>query len=68
MNGNSVIANYSYDNVDLHGSSNELEDNDDTVTPKELVIKFEGTMNRIKVQSTDTGLKVCGLIASVIAI
>lgn len=41
--------------------SDDLEDydNDDATTTRELVIKLEGTTNKIKVQSTDVGLQVC---------
>lgn len=43
-------------------SSDELEvddDDDGASITRELVIKFEGTTNKVQVQSTDIGLKVC---------
>lgn len=48
------------DTVSYCDGSDELWDyDDDGLITRELVIKFEGTANRVKVQSTDVGLKVC---------
>ena len=62
MNGNNSIAILCLmDTINYCDGSDDLEDydSDDATTTRELVIKLEGTTNKIKVQSTDVGLQVC---------
>ena len=49
--------------MSYYNDSYEFEDYDDDdcngSAIKELIIKFEGATNSVKVQSTNVGLKVC---------